>query len=202
MKSRIMRITVSFVCAVALIMGIPAVQIIYSSGLNDNPQGDAVFVLGAAAYGHNPSPVFRERIIHAMNLYRSGKCRLIILTGGKKFVDDFGEANAAREFLIKNKIPKRDILIETVSSNTYENFYYAVPLLRKAGIDKIIIVSDPYHMKRASIIADDFSLSYSLSPTPSSKFTSLEQKFPFLVGEIYNIYEYRLFTLVKYLSGK
>src|SRR5882762_6280152 len=45
--------------------------------------GDAAIVLGAAVWGNEVSPVFRERINHAIDLYRSGKARKIILTGGR-----------------------------------------------------------------------------------------------------------------------
>ncbi|WP_342345438.1 hypothetical protein [Snodgrassella alvi] len=35
-------------------------------------EADAAIVLGAAAWDKRPSPVFRERINHAINLYRAG----------------------------------------------------------------------------------------------------------------------------------
>ncbi|MBP7902315.1 MAG: YdcF family protein [Spirochaetes bacterium] len=172
-----------------------AFQILSYSSVSYKGSADAVFVLGAAAYGKNPSPVFRERINHAMNIYRSRQCRYILLTGGKKFADDLGEAVVARDYLIKNGIPAEDILVETASNNTYENFLFSLPIISGRKISSIIIVSDPYHMKRASMIADDFGIVNYSSPTPTTMFNSLKRKMPFLLSEIYNVYEYRLFCV-------
>ena len=170
--------------------------------MNYDGSADAVFVLGAAAYGKNPSPVFRERINHAMNIYRSRHCRYILLTGGKKFAEDFGEAVVARDYLIKNGIPSEDILLETASNNTYENFLFSLPIISDRKISSIIIVSDPYHMKRASMIADDFGIINYSSPTPTTMFNSFKRKMPFLLNEIYNIYEYRIFCIANNLKIK
>ncbi|HOF32745.1 MAG TPA: YdcF family protein [Spirochaetota bacterium] len=179
-----------------------AFQILSFARVNFEGSADAVFVLGAAAYGKNPSPVFRERINHAMNIYRAKHCRYILLTGGKKFAEDFGEAVVARDYLIKNGIPAGDILLENTSNNTYENFLFSLPVISSRNISSIIIVSDPYHMKRASMIADDFGIINYSSPTPTSMFNSFKRKMPFLLSEIYNIYEYRIFRVANDLKIK
>ena len=70
------------------------------------------------------------------------------------------------------------------------------------NITSIIIVSDPYHMKRASMIADDFKILNYSSPTPTTMFNSFKRKLPFLFGEIYNIYEYRMFRIANDLKLK
>ena len=179
-----------------------AFQILSYSLVNYEGSADAVFVLGAAAYGKNPSPVFRERINHAMNIYLARHCRYIILTGGKKFAEDLGEAVVARDYLVKNGIPVSDILLETSSNNTYENFLFSLPVISSRNINSIIIVSDPYHMKRASMIADDFEIVNYSSPTPTTMFNSFKRKMPFLLSEIYNIYEYRIFRIANDLKIK
>lgn len=53
-----------------------------------------------------------------------------------------------------------------------------------------IIVSDPLHLKRASVMADDLGISAVTSPTPSSRYRSLKTKLGFLVREVhfYNHY--------------
>lgn len=45
-------------------------------------RSDCAIVLGAAVYGAAPSPVFEERIRHALDLYRRGLVRKLIFTGG------------------------------------------------------------------------------------------------------------------------
>lgn len=183
-----------------VMLSVQAFQILSYSRVNYEGSADAVFVLGAAAYGKNPSPVFRERINHAMNIYLARHCRYIILTGGKKFAEDLGEAVVARDYLVKNGIPVSDILLETSSNNTYENFLFSLPVISSRNINSIIIVSDPYHMKRASMIADDFKIVNYSSPTPTTMFNSFKRKMPFLLNEIYNIYEYRIFRIANDLK--
>jgi len=190
-----------FVAGFAM-LSVQAFQILSYSRVNYQGSADAVFVLGAAAYGKNPSPVFRERINHAMNIYLARHCRYIILTGGKKFAEDLGEAVVARDYLVKNGIPVSDILLETSSNNTYENFLFSLPVISSRNINSIIIVSDPYHMKRASMIADDFKIVNYSSPTPTTMFNSFKRKMPFLLSEIYNIYEYRIFRIANDLKIK
>ncbi len=190
-----------FVAGFAM-LSVQAFQILSYSRVNYQGSADAVFVLGAAAYGKNPSPVFRERINHAMNIYLARHCRYIILTGGKKFAEDLGEAVVARDYLVKNGIPVSDILLETSSNNTYENFLFSLPVISSRNINSIIIVSDPYHMKRASMIADDFRIVNYSSPTPTTMFNSFKRKMPFLLNEIYNIYEYRIFRIANDLKIK
>src|SRR4051812_50171826 len=45
-------------------------------------QVGAALVLGAAQWNGDPSPVLRARLDHALDLYRRGQVRQIILTGG------------------------------------------------------------------------------------------------------------------------
>lgn len=58
---------------------------IYRTGSHTLPKdahADAAVVLGAAAWDKRPSPVFRERINHAITLYQSHRVGKIIFTGG------------------------------------------------------------------------------------------------------------------------
>ena len=86
---------------------------IYMYGTNvADVTGDAAIVLGAAVWRKEVSPVFRERINHAIDLYRSGKTRKIIFTGGRSNGRELTEAAAACAYAIKNGVPEDDILIE------------------------------------------------------------------------------------------
>ena len=60
-------------------------------------EADAAVVLGAAAWGNKPSPVFRERINHALTLYQTGRVKKIIFTGGTPKAGFATEAEVARQ---------------------------------------------------------------------------------------------------------
>ncbi len=118
------------------------------------------------------SPVFRERINHALNLYRSNRVRKIIFTGGQGNPNEPTEAVAARSYALANGIPAQDILIEQNSHTTYQNIVYAKQLADANNLKKVLIVSDPLHMKRAMTMAADVGLDAYPSPTPTTKYQS------------------------------
>ena len=168
-----------------LLLGLVAVRI-YTYGNNVvDVNGDAAIVLGAAVWGNEVSPVFRERINHAINLYRSGKVRKIIFTGGQGNRDELTEAAEARQFAMKNGIPEKDILIEERSHTTYENVVNAKRVADANGLKRVLIVSDPMHMKRAVAMAKDIGLDAYPSPTPTTRYQSWRSQLESLAHETY-----------------
>ena len=162
---------------------------VYSFGntTSDGP-ADAAVVLGAAVWTRDPSPVFRERINHAVNLYRKGRVRKLIFTGGQGNPGEPTEAAAARNYALQSGLPASDILIEDKSHTTYENILNAKQLADTHGIRKVLIVSDPLHMKRAMTMAQDVGLSAHPSPTPSTRYQGLR----ILMHETYSYLGYLL----------
>ncbi|HET6861979.1 MAG TPA: YdcF family protein [Pyrinomonadaceae bacterium] len=147
---------------------------IYSYGnTSSEVKADAAIVLGAAVWGNQVSPVFRERINHAINLYHQGRIRKLIFTGGQGNRNEPTEAAAARNYALQSGVPMNDVLIEQQSHTTYENMVYAKQLADQYGLKKILIVSDPLHMKRAITMARDVGLDAYPSPTPTTKYRSL-----------------------------
>ncbi|MDA3901621.1 MAG: YdcF family protein [Spirochaetes bacterium] len=155
-------------------------------------ESDAAIVLGAAAWGGKPSPVFRERINHAIRLYNSGLCSYIIFTGGKGGPDEPGESVIAQRYAIEQGIDKKYILLENQSKNTEENIYYAGRIAEKYGFKTFTLVSDPYHLKRASVIAEYYGMTVFPSATPTTRFKGNEKKFEFLIRESYYLILYRI----------
>ena len=102
MKKRVVITAEVLIATLVVVVGAIAVRI-YTYGNNVvDVKGDAAIVLGAAVWGNEVSPVFRERINHAIDLYRAGKVRKIIFTGGQGNRDELTEAAEARQYAIKN----------------------------------------------------------------------------------------------------
>jgi uncharacterized SAM-binding protein YcdF (DUF218 family) len=154
------------------------------SRTNEIVEADAAIVLGAAVWGEKPSPVFRERIDHAIRLYKSNIVSKIIFTGGKDEVDKYAESYVAKMYALENGVEERDIFIETKSQITEQNIYYAKQIAEQNGINTFIIVSDPLHMKRAMLMAKDYDLISFTSPTTTTKYKSWKSKLKFLLREI------------------
>ncbi|WP_240630766.1 YdcF family protein [Mycolicibacterium sp. GF69] len=152
---------------------------------SDAAPADAAIVLGAAVDADAPSPVFEERLRHAAALFNSGQVEWIVLTGGVGQDDTLAESEAGRDWLIAEGIPPDRLLIETQSRTSKQNFAFALPLLAEHDLNRVLIVSDPLHMRRATRIATDLGLDAHPSPTPTSRFTSLHTRIPMLLREIY-----------------
>ena len=148
-------------------------------------RADAAIVLGAAVWGDELSPVFRERVNHAIELYRSGRVRKLIFTGGQGNRGEQAESFAARQYARQSGVPAGDILIEDSSHNTYENLLYAKRVADDHGLNKVLIVSDPLHMKRAMAMAGDMGMEAYPSPTPTTRYQSLKSQVGLLARETY-----------------
>jgi uncharacterized SAM-binding protein YcdF (DUF218 family) len=131
-------------------------------------QVGAALVLGAAQWNGNPSPVLRARLDHALDLYRRGQVRQIILTGGVGSGDTTSEAAAGKQYLIERGITADALLLEEQGTNTWESLRNAAPLARANRIGAVLLVSDPFHMLRSIKMARDLGLIAYGSPTRSS----------------------------------
>ncbi len=156
----------------------------FRNATSDGP-ADAAVVLGAAVWTTDVSPVFRERINHAINLYQKGRVKKLIFTGGQGNPNEPTEAAAARDYALQSGVPASDILLENKSHNTFENIKNAKKLADTHGIRKVLIVSDPLHMKRAMTMAQDVGLVAYPSPTPSTRYQSLRSQLGLLTYETY-----------------
>ncbi|UGB28758.1 YdcF family protein [Metabacillus sp. B2-18] len=148
-------------------------------------QSDAAIVLGAAVWGDQPSPVLRERINHSIWLYKNGYVKKVIFTGGKGNEDDYTESEVARDYAMDNGVDEEDILIETKSKITEENLINAFEIATMNNLKTFTIVSDPLHMKRAIMIANDIGMVAYSSPTTTTMYKSFKSKTPFLIREIF-----------------
>jgi len=177
---------------VVLAAGLLAWRIYAFGNTSSNAQADAAVVLGAAVWTEEVSPVFKERINHAINLYKRGQVRKLIFTGGQGNPGEPTESSAARDYALQSGVPASAILIEEKSHTTYENILYAKQLADTHGIKKVLIVSDPLHMKRAMAMAGDAGLAADPSPTPSTRYQGLKSRLGLLAHETYYYIGYLL----------
>jgi len=169
-----------------------AIDIAVFGGRSDPAPADAAIVLGAAVDDGVPSPVFSERLRHAAGLFESGRLKWIVVTGGVGEGDSLAEAEAGRDWLIDAGIPADRLLIETKSRTTKQNLVFAQPLLAEHDIHRVVIVSDPLHMRRAMRMASDLGLDAHPSPTRTSRFQSLGTQIPMALREVYFTLHYRV----------
>ncbi len=129
---------------------------------------DAIVVMGAAQYNGVPSPVFAARLSHAVDLYLEGIAPIFVVTGGKAAGDRTTEAAAGRAYAIAHGVPASAILLEDRGRTTRESLRAVGALLRDAGVESAVVVSDRTHMLRSLRIATDEGLTAWGSPTDTS----------------------------------
>ena len=178
--------------ALVWLVGVAA-YIVWVGQRDDAARADAIIVLGAAAYDAKPSPVFEERIRHGIDLYKRGMAPTLIFTGGYGGSGArFSESQVARRYALRQGVPEKAILIESLSRNTHENLRQASLLMHQHNLHSVIIVSDPLHMARALRISRGLGIRAVGSPTPTSRFRTFATRWRFLLQEVYFFHRDRL----------
>ena len=122
--------------------------------LESIPKTDAIVVLGGISktmLAEAADPQFGDgidRLLYALRLYRAGKSKAILLTGGA--AENFKpEAQLAAGFLEEQGIPSEALLLETKSRNTRQNASYSLEIMEAQNINHILLVTSAFHMRRA-----------------------------------------------------
>ena len=142
---------------------------IWDQGNQDDPRpADAIVVLGAAQYNGVPSPIYRARLDHAIDLFEEGLAPALVMTGGKLPGDKTTEAEAGRRYAISKGVPEDAILVEDHGRTTLESLRTVSRMLTDRGLHSAVFVSDRTHMLRVLRIAHDEGLEAYGSPTRTS----------------------------------
>ena len=168
------RLALAAVAVSIVYLGVTLVQV-WRVGADDQARPvDAIVVMGVAQYDGRPSPQLRARLDHVFTLWSRGIADVVVTTGGNQPGDRFTEAEASANYLIDAGIPESAILQETVGASTYESLAGVDAALDSRGMERIVIVTDPYHASRSRQIAQGFGLEAWSSATPSSVVTGSE----------------------------
>lgn len=154
------------------------------SGMDQAQPAGSIVVLGAAQYDGRPSPVLRARLDHGIDLWNRGMGKLLIVTGGRGYGDTTSEAAVGRAYARKHGIPDTAIVLENKGRTTRESMLAVSEILASRGIKSAILVSDPFHMLRLSILGKRFGLTTYTSPTRTSPISpNREKRWRYMLGE-------------------
>jgi uncharacterized SAM-binding protein YcdF (DUF218 family) len=141
------------------------VQIETYAGQDQAAPSDAIGVFGAAEYDGKPSPVYRARLDHALELYKRGIAPLMITLGGDGG-DEYSEGAVGREYLMGQGVSEEAIIAETESRNTEDSARRIAVIARANGLRRLVIVSDGTHLFRIHEICAADGLDVLTSPRP------------------------------------
>jgi len=146
----------------------------YAKQLINNPpkqQATAALILGNRAYLHGkPNPCLTGRVDEGLLLAQQGLVSTLLMSGGLDYEDKRIEA-LTMEAHARSKGFQGKILLESRSSSTLENLTFSRPILDVAGIQNIIITSEPYHMWRVKKLVEaghlgrEINVNYAAAPT-------------------------------------
>lgn len=117
--------------------------------LNVNP--DCIIVLGAGVRNDgSPSPMLQDRLITGIALYESGVSDRLLMSGDHTR-KGYDEVNTMKGYAIDKGIPSEHIFMDHAGISTYDSIYRAREIFKA---DKIVIVTQQYHLYRALHIAE------------------------------------------------
>ncbi|MFN7036768.1 MAG: vancomycin high temperature exclusion protein [Bellilinea sp.] len=110
------------------------------------PSAPVAIVFGAGlTRDGQPSPVLRDRVSTAAQLYFEGKVQKILMSGDNRFLD-YNEPGAMQRYAISLGVPEEDIVLDYAGRRTYDTCYRARHIF---GVRQAILVTQRFHLPRA-----------------------------------------------------
>lgn len=173
-----------FLLAIFAVWAVSMIAVVVFSSIDQAKPSESIVVLGAAQYDGKPSPVLKARLDHGIDLWNHGMGKVLVLTGGRGAGDTTSEADVGRTYARKHGVPDSAILLENSGRTTRESMLGVAQLLQGRGYRTAILVSDPFHMLRLSIIGRRFGLTPYTSPTRTSPISpNREKRWRYMLGE-------------------
>ncbi len=117
---------------------------------------DCILVLGAGVKADGtPSNMLEDRLLTAIELYKNGSASKLLMSGDHGSVE-YDEVGCMKSFAMEMGVPEEDIFLDHAGFSTYES---AVRAREVFGAEKVIIVTQSYHLYRAIYDAEAFNLS-------------------------------------------
>jgi uncharacterized SAM-binding protein YcdF (DUF218 family) len=167
MRRAILLVSTLTAGAVAALLAYVSVEIDRQSSLEEARPSDVIVVLGAAKYGPRPSPVFKARLDHALELYEKKFAPRILTTGGAGGDPVHTEASVGRTYLVQKNVPSEAIIVEPFGYSTAYSTAAAAEIMRRMGLKSCIVVSDGYHIYRVKKMLEFRGLKVFGSPRPA-----------------------------------
>ena len=145
--------------------------------LSKVPEADAIVILGGATRGDAHFSTMgdlnqhADRLTYGLQLYQAGKAPWILLSGGGS-EQERPESEIMYDYLELMGVPKGSMLRERESRTTQENAVYSGILLQGKGVQRILLVTSAFHMRRAVPLFERQGLEVVPAPTDYQRIVS------------------------------
>jgi vancomycin permeability regulator SanA len=118
--------------------------------------GDRVAIVFGAGLRRDgtPSPILRDRIATAAQLYFAGKVEKLLMSGDNRF-EYYNEPGAMQEYAVELGVPREDIVLDYAGRRTYDTCYRAREIFR---LKSAILVTQGFHLPRAIYVCNQLGL--------------------------------------------
>jgi vancomycin permeability regulator SanA len=145
------RIVLLLILLIPLFLVLPRlVTAVYARGRQypstDAPAARVAVVFGAGLWRDGrPTPVLRDRVATAANLYFSGKVEKLLMSGDNSTVE-YNEPAAMRDYALSLGVPDGAIVLDYAGRRTYDTCYRARDIF---SVGNAILVTQGFHLPRA-----------------------------------------------------
>ncbi len=139
-----------------LIVEISTAPLIFD--LENSPHGRVAVVFGAGlSRDGSPSPVLRDRVATAAQMFFAGRIEKILMSGDNRF-EYYNEPGAMKDYAMELGVPEDAIVLDYAGRRTYDTCYRAKAIF---GLDEVVLVTQRFHLPRAIFICKNLGLSTS-----------------------------------------
>ncbi|GHJ90967.1 membrane protein [Streptomyces sp. NE5-10] len=116
----------------------------------DVPAGDVAVVFGAGLWKGRPTPYLAHRLDTAAELYRTGKVKVLLVTGDNSRTE-YDEPGAMRAYLAARGVPDSRVVSDYAGFDTWDSCVRAREVF---GVDRAVLVTQDFHVKRAVALCE------------------------------------------------
>lgn len=119
------------------------------------PAARVAIVFGAGLWRDgSPTPVLRDRVAQAADLFFAGKVEKLLMSGDNSHLN-YNEPHAMRDYAISLGVPEQAIVLDYAGRRTYDTCYRARDIF---GVKKAILVTQSFHLPRALYICNNLGI--------------------------------------------
>ncbi|NPV57368.1 MAG: DUF218 domain-containing protein [Anaerolineae bacterium] len=128
---------------ISYLVTLPKIHTIENSG-----SSRAAIVFGAGLYRDgSPTPVLRDRVSAAAELYFSGQVEKLLMSGDNSYMN-YNEPGAMKAYALELGVPEEAIVLDYAGRRTYDTCFRAKEIF---GLDEAILVTQRFHLPRAIV---------------------------------------------------
>lgn len=163
----VFRIISLLLTLIVLYFAVTFVQIWLTGHEHSQKSAQAILVFGTTEDNGKPSAELKDRLDHALKLYREHRAPWVVVTGGNRPGDHYTEAGVSATYLEAHGVPAGRIL-KGAGNDTWQNVATVITKLKEHHIVSVLTVTDPFHEYRAMAISSAQGLSPQPSPVSNS----------------------------------